>query len=38
MLFDVLADPMELTNLADHPEYQQARAPLAKLIADYTTT
>lgn len=37
MLFDVHADPMELTNLADNPKYQQARAPLAKLIADYST-
>jgi arylsulfatase A-like enzyme len=38
MLFDVHADPMELTNLADNPKYQQVRAPLAKLIADYSTT
>jgi len=37
MLFDVHADPMELTNLADNPKYEQARAPLAKLIADYST-
>jgi arylsulfatase A-like enzyme len=38
MLFDVHADPMELTNLADNPKYQQARAPLAKLISDYSAT
>ncbi len=38
MLFDVHADPMELTNLADNPKYQAVRAPLAKLIADYTAT
>jgi iduronate 2-sulfatase len=38
MLFDVHADPLELTNLADNPKYEQARAPLAKLIADYGTT
>ena len=25
MLFDVHADPMELTNLADSPKYQQTR-------------
>jgi cytochrome c oxidase subunit 2 len=36
MLFDVHADPMELTNLADNPKYAQARAPLSKLIADYS--
>ena len=36
MLFDVHADPMELTNLADNPQHQQTRAQLAKLIADYT--
>jgi iduronate 2-sulfatase len=36
MLFDVHADPMELTNLADNPKYQPTRAPLAKLIADYS--
>ena len=38
MLFDVHADPMEMTNLAEKPEYQKVRAPLAKLIADYSTT
>ena len=36
MLFDVHADPMELTNLADEPQHQQTRAQLAKLIAAYT--
>jgi len=36
MLFDVHADPMELTNLADNPKYQQTRALLAKLIEDYS--
>jgi hypothetical protein len=37
MLFDVHAGPMELTDLADNPKYQQP-APLAKLIADYSAT
>jgi arylsulfatase A-like enzyme len=36
MLFDVHADPMELTNLADDPKYAHIRAPLSKLIADYS--
>jgi iduronate 2-sulfatase len=36
MLFDVHADPMEMTNLADNPKYQSIRQPLAKLIAEYT--
>jgi arylsulfatase A-like enzyme len=38
MLFDVHADPMELTNLADNPKYAAVRAPLAKLIANYSIT
>jgi iduronate 2-sulfatase len=38
MLFDVHADPMELTNLVDEPKHQQTRAELSKLIAGYTTT
>jgi arylsulfatase A-like enzyme len=38
MLFDVHADPMELTNLADNPKYEATRTPLAKLIADYSAT
>jgi formylglycine-generating enzyme required for sulfatase activity len=37
MLFDVHADPMELTNLAEEPKHQQTRAALSKLIANYTT-
>lgn len=37
MLFDVHADPMELTNLTDQPKHQQTRAELSKLIAGYTT-
>jgi iduronate 2-sulfatase len=37
MLFNVHADPMELTNLADNPKYAHVRAPLSKLIADYGT-
>jgi iduronate 2-sulfatase len=36
MLFDVHADPMELTNLADNPKYAHVRAPLSKLIAEYS--
>jgi len=36
MLFDVHADPMELTNLADHPEHREIRANLSKLIANYS--
>ena len=35
MLFDVHADPMELTNLADQPKYAVERARLASLVADY---
>ncbi len=38
MLFDVHADPMELTNIADKPEHQHTRASLSKLIADYSST
>jgi iduronate 2-sulfatase len=36
MLFDVHADPMELTNLADNPKYHKARTHLSSLIADYS--
>jgi len=36
MLFDVHADPMELTNLADDPKRQATRAELSKLIAAYS--
>jgi len=36
MLFDVHADPMELTNLADDPKSQSTRAELSKLIAAYS--
>ena len=36
MLFDVHADPMELTNLADDPEHHATRAELSKLIAAYS--
>jgi arylsulfatase A-like enzyme len=36
MLFDVHADPMELTNLANDPKHAQVRASLSKLIADYS--
>jgi hypothetical protein len=36
MLFDVHADPMELTNLADDPKHQATRAELSKLIAAYS--
>ena len=36
MLFDVHADPMELTNLADDPTHQQTRVGLSKLIAAYS--
>jgi arylsulfatase A-like enzyme len=36
MLFDVHADPMELTNLADDPKHHATRAELSKLIAAYS--
>jgi arylsulfatase A-like enzyme len=36
MLFDVHADPMELTNLADDPKHKETRAQLSKLIAGYS--
>lgn len=36
MLFDVHADPMELTNLADDPKYKDVRAQLSKLVNAYS--
>jgi arylsulfatase A-like enzyme len=36
MLFDVHADPMELTNLVDDPKHKAVRAELSKLIAAYS--
>jgi len=36
MLFDVHADPMELTNLADDPKHKTVRDELSKLIAAYS--
>ena len=36
MLFDVHADPMELTNLADDPKHKETRAELSKLVAAYS--
>lgn len=36
MLFDVHADPMELTNLADDPKHQNVRAELSKLVNSYS--
>jgi arylsulfatase A-like enzyme len=36
MLFDVHADPMELTNLADDPKYKETRAELSKLVEAYS--
>ena len=36
MLFDVHADPMELTNLADDPKHKETRARLSKLVNAYT--
>jgi len=37
MLFDVHADPMELTNLADNPKHAREREHLSGLIASYST-
>jgi iduronate 2-sulfatase len=36
MLFDVHADPMELTNLADDPKHQATRTELSKLVNAYS--
>ncbi len=36
MLFDVHADPLELTNLADQPQHRQVREHLSGLIAGYS--
>jgi iduronate 2-sulfatase len=36
MLFDVHADPMELTNLADDPKHKATRAELSKLVNAYS--
>jgi arylsulfatase A-like enzyme len=36
MLFDVHADPMELTNLADDPRHAATRAELSKLVNAYS--
>jgi arylsulfatase A-like enzyme len=36
MLFDVHADPMELTNLADDPKHATTRAELSKLVNAYS--
>ena len=36
MLFDVHADPMELTNLADSPAHAATRAELSKLVNAYS--
>jgi iduronate 2-sulfatase len=36
MLFDVHADPMEVTNLADKPKYHRVRTHLSSLIAGYS--
>ena len=36
LLFDVHADPMELTNLADDPKHRATRGELSKLIAAYS--
>jgi arylsulfatase A-like enzyme len=36
MLFDVHADPMELTNLADSPQHAATRAQLSKLVNAYS--
>lgn len=36
MLFNVHADPMELTNLAGHPKYAETREQLSKLVNQYS--
>lgn len=36
MLFDVHADPMELTNLAEDAKYKAVRTKLSKLVAEYS--
>ena len=36
MLFDVHADPMELTNLADDPKHKATRAEFSKLVNAYS--
>ena len=36
MLFDVHADPMELTNVADRPEHRKVRQELSGMIAKYS--
>ena len=36
LLFDVHADPLELTNLADDPKHKDTRAQLSKLVAAYS--
>jgi hypothetical protein len=36
MLFDVHADPMELTNLADSPKHAAICAELSKLVNAYS--
>jgi len=37
MLFDVHADPMELTNLADQPAHEKVRTHLSSLISGYSS-
>ncbi len=37
MLFDEHADPMEMKNLADNPQYASHRARLSELIRIYST-
>jgi hypothetical protein len=36
MMFDVHADPLELSNVADDPKNAIVRAELSKLIAHYS--